>query len=279
MTLYRLHSVPIAVTKDQAQQIGADIFVRVESAWIVEVSGQGAKQRLMKSPLVPSFIVETRASYQVYFAAKERPAPDTTAYRIAPYFGGAVVQEYARKPGYLDGETRVTTRWRHSVAYTARQIASVFPRAKQPAPIAPISMSPNTNLLADPMDEELVAAGILQQQLPLLAFLETDDFASRVRWLFVAARNLEARSAPITPEAILSELVRYDQLADANSSLRWSLQELQRMASVPVPVDMLLDAASRLVQRRDARALVMQLDAEAERQQQEIDQQALEDAA
>lgn len=282
MTLYRLHSTAIEVTKEQAQVIGADIFFR-PPAYVVDVPKQN-RRAIERSPIVPSFVVECHASYQLYFAAKEAVAPQVTGHHIAPFFAGQTV-DYARKPGYLDVTTRVEKRWQHSVSYTARQLATAFPRVKQPAP-AHVPQNSAASLVPSPTDEQHVLAGILQGMLPALPDLEVDHFCSPVRLAFRAIRNLEARGIAILPQLVHHELVAYDRLADQDHQYSrysnaepWPVSRLEQLVAVPIPVDFVFAAADRLDSRLNARRLVIDLDAEAERVQHEIDSIALEDAA
>jgi hypothetical protein len=110
-------------------------------------SGTKAQQhkRLESSPLVPSFIVETRRGYQAWWGAKNASADHWNAIvleRLVPYFGADKnardICRILRAPGFLHlkdpaAPFRCRTVWRHDVAYTERQIAERFEWKQDPA--------------------------------------------------------------------------------------------------------------------------------------------------
>lgn len=163
--LYRMHDAsPAGVfpvsSKEEAQrwnEQGFGIFVSVNTfqggvrrrehlqqinAWAVDMddgSKNDQRRRLHASPLVPSFIVETKRGYQAWWAAKHA-RPETwnalVLERLVPFFGADKnardLCRILRKPGYLHLKDPaepflVRTVWRHSVSYTERQLAQAFP--------------------------------------------------------------------------------------------------------------------------------------------------------
>lgn len=293
MSLYRLHgSTPIAVSKDKAQAIGCDIFIRADEAraWIVEVAGRSPDDkprlhsRVNRGPLVPSFVVETRLGYQLHFAAKHY-SPDLSKQlvneRIAPGLHAAPVT-FARKPGYYDGQHLVSVVWRHSVSYTDIQIAQRFPRRPPLQTTQPVMAPISESLLVAPTSyEENVVAGALNGLLEYLPHAECDHFLSPARHVWTAIRNLDARGVAIKPGHVHAELVAYDRLAGRNYEGQWTLERLEQLASVPIGLVDVLAYLDQLDEALHRRRLVLALDEEdaVARQQQdaEIDDIALRD--
>lgn len=278
MNLYRLHSAPVVVSRDEAQAIGCDIFVRARDtkAWIVSLDDGPHRvqlQRIQRSPLVPSYVAETATGHQVYFAAKQ---PRAEAYDaivlelLAPFFGatGITLDGFARKPGY-----RVSKIWSHNVSYTERQIVSAFPRKRPAARHVPTSTA---SLMPSTLDEQLVISGMLHGAHDLLPFVETDDFVGPSRALFVAARCVQASGTRIDAAALYADLRRQDAIAGRT----YETHSLASIAAiVPAPTDLVLDAAFRLAAARAARETVLRVDARLEREQAEIDALALREVA
>lgn len=165
--LYRMCDLPTAeskaaipVTVDEARrwntpEHGFGIFVTVNSfngprrkenltrinAWAVDMD-EGTKQqmhdRLLKSPLVPSIIVETKRGYQAYWAARDGKAEHWNALvleRLVPFFGSDAnardLCRILRVPGFLHLKDpadpfKIRKVWEHQVVYTERQIAEAF---------------------------------------------------------------------------------------------------------------------------------------------------------
>lgn len=118
-----------------------DCLTRVR-AWAVDMDdGSKDEQRakLMKSPLVPSWIVETKRGYQAWWAAKEGAKPQhwnaLVLERLVPFFGSDKnardLCRILRVPGYLHLKDpadpfKVRVAWKHDVAYSERQLADAF---------------------------------------------------------------------------------------------------------------------------------------------------------
>ena len=110
-------------------------------AWAVDMD-EGTKQqmhdKLVRSPLVPSLIVETKRGYQAYWLAKDGKADHWNAIvleRLVPHFGSDAnardLCRILRVPGFLhlkDPSSPFLVRdvWRQSVAYSERQVAEAF---------------------------------------------------------------------------------------------------------------------------------------------------------
>lgn len=112
------------------------------NAWAIDIDdGSKTEQhdRLLKSPLVPSLIVETKRGFQAYWVAKDGKPEHWNAIvleRLVPWFGSDKnardLCRILRVPGFLHLKDpaepfRVTERWRQAVAYSERQMASEFP--------------------------------------------------------------------------------------------------------------------------------------------------------
>ena len=165
--LYRMCDLPTAeskaaipVTRDDAArwntpELGFGIFATVNTfdgprrkehlrrinAWAVDMD-EGTKQqmhaKLLKSPLVPSIIVETKRGYQAYWCAQDGKAEHWNALvleRLVPFFGSDAnardLCRILRVPGFLHLKDpadpfKIRTVWKHQVAYTERQIADAF---------------------------------------------------------------------------------------------------------------------------------------------------------
>lgn len=111
-------------------------------AWAVDMD-EGSKSeqrdRLLRSPLVPSLIVETKRGYQAWWAAKEGARPEhwnaLVLERLVPFFGSDKnardLCRILRVPGFLHLKDpadpfKVRIAWRHDVSYSERQIADAF---------------------------------------------------------------------------------------------------------------------------------------------------------
>lgn len=162
--LYRMHDsepngVFLVSSKEEAQHWNArghGIFVSVNTfrdavrrkdhlekinAWAIDMdagSKLDQRSRLHRSPLVPSYIVETKRGYQAWWFAKDAREITYNAIvleRLVPFFGADKnardICRILRKPGYLHLKDPkepfpISTAWRHSVTYTERQIAQAF---------------------------------------------------------------------------------------------------------------------------------------------------------
>lgn len=166
MTFYRMHDAPestkaaIVVEKSDAKnwntpEKGFGIFMTVNefdgarrkeclrkiNAWAVDMD-DGTKQeqhdRLLKSPLIPSLIVETKRGYQAYWIAKDGKAEHWNAIvleRLVPFFGAdnnaRDLCRILRVPGFLHLKNPaepflVRTVWQNHNAYRERDIAQAF---------------------------------------------------------------------------------------------------------------------------------------------------------
>jgi hypothetical protein len=112
-------------------------------AWPIDIDeGDKADQanRLMAAPLSPTAIVETRRGYQAYWAARDGASASNwnaiVLERLVPYFGAdrnaRDLCRILRAPNYLHLKDptqpfKVTTVWRHMVAYSERQMGEAFP--------------------------------------------------------------------------------------------------------------------------------------------------------
>jgi hypothetical protein len=110
-------------------------------AWAVDMDdGSKADQhaKLIRSPLVPSLIVETKRGYQASWIAKDGKPEHWNAIvleRLVPFFGSDKnardLCRILRVPGYLHLKDpadpfRVRVAWRHDVSYSERQLADAF---------------------------------------------------------------------------------------------------------------------------------------------------------
>lgn len=117
-------------------------------AWAVDIDAgtkEDMRAKLRGSPLVPSFVVETRRGYQAYWNAKDAKPEHWNALvleRLVPYFGADKnardLARILRVPGYLhqkDPTAPFLVRAVHAleVAYTERQLAESFPVYVDPA--------------------------------------------------------------------------------------------------------------------------------------------------
>lgn len=137
-------------------ELGFGIFLTVNSfngprrkeclakinAWAVDMdAGSKAEQhaKLIKSPLVPSLIVETKRGYQAWWAAKEGAKAEhwnaIVLERLVPFFGSDAnardLCRILRVPGFLHLKDpadpfKVRTAWKHEVSYSERQIGEAF---------------------------------------------------------------------------------------------------------------------------------------------------------
>lgn len=165
--LYRMHDSDderraregaIAVSREDAKrwnEQGYGIFVTVNTfngarrkdnlvsvnAWAVDID-KGTKReqrdRILRSPLVPSVVIETKSGYHVWWIAKDGKAEHWNAIvleRLVPFFGSDPnardICRILRMPGYLhmkDPKAPFEVRrvWKHEVAYTERQVAQSF---------------------------------------------------------------------------------------------------------------------------------------------------------
>ena len=165
--LYRMHDSPTAeskaaipVTREEAlhwntPERGFGIFVTVNTfsgarrkenlqrinAWAVDMD-EGTKQqmhdKLLKSPLVPSIIVETKRGYQAYWCARDGKAEHWNGIvleRLVPFFGSDAnardLCRILRVPGFLHLKNpaepfRIKRVWQHHVFYTEAQMAEAF---------------------------------------------------------------------------------------------------------------------------------------------------------
>lgn len=111
------------------------------NAWAIDIdvgSKLEQRDRLHRSPLVPSLIVETKRGYQAYWTARDAQADHWNAIvleRLVPFFGADKnardLCRILRAPGFLHLKDpkdpfMVRVAWRHDVAYTERQIAQAF---------------------------------------------------------------------------------------------------------------------------------------------------------
>lgn len=163
MNLYRMHDAsPAGVfpVADRAEakrwnEQGHGVFWTVNSfdgarrrenltkinAWAIDIDdGTKVEQRarLLKSPLVPSLIVETKRGFQAYWIAKQAKPEHWNAIvleRLVPAFGADKnardLCRILRVPGFLhlkdpQDPFLVTVVWKHDVGYTERQVAESF---------------------------------------------------------------------------------------------------------------------------------------------------------
>lgn len=112
------------------------------NAWAVDMD-EGTKSeqrdRILRSPLVPSMIVETKRGFQVYWNAKDGRGENWNAIvldRLVPFFGADKnardLARILRVPGYLHlkdpaNPFRVRLVNEHRVSYTQQQIGRAFP--------------------------------------------------------------------------------------------------------------------------------------------------------
>jgi hypothetical protein len=110
-------------------------------AWAVDMD-EGSKEeqqaRLLRSPLVPSMIVETKRGYQAWWIAKNGKPEHWNAIvleRLVPFFGSdrnaRDLCRILRVPGFLHLKDPadpflVKQVWRHDVGYTESQIGQAF---------------------------------------------------------------------------------------------------------------------------------------------------------
>lgn len=166
MQLYRMHDAPeaskaaVPVAADQAKlwntpEKGFGIFLTVNNfdgprrkenlrrinAWAIDMD-EGAKdeqaEKLRKSPLVPSVIVETKRGFQAYWCAKDGQAEHWNALvleRLVPHFGSDKnardLCRLLRAPGFLhlkdpSDPFKIRVVWKLEVSYTERQLAEAF---------------------------------------------------------------------------------------------------------------------------------------------------------
>jgi hypothetical protein len=163
--LYRMCDLPtaesraaIACTPDEARrfntpELGYGVFATVNSfngprrkenltrinAWAIDID-EGTKQqmheRLTKSPLIPSIIVETKRGYQAYWAAVDAK-PEHWDFivleHLVPFFGSDAnardLCRILRVPGFWhlkdpSDPFKIRRVWQHKVLYTERQVIS-----------------------------------------------------------------------------------------------------------------------------------------------------------
>lgn len=112
------------------------------AAWAIDMDdGTKAQMRtkLLASPVVPSFIVETKRGYQAYWIAKPGAKPEhwnaIVLERLVPRFGADKnardLCRIMRVPGYLHLKDPaepflVRAVWKLTVSYTERQMADAF---------------------------------------------------------------------------------------------------------------------------------------------------------
>lgn len=112
------------------------------NAWAVDMDdGTKAEQhaKLLRSPLVPSLIVETKRGYQAWWAAKEGAKAEhwnaIVLERLVPFFGSDKnardLCRILRVPGFLHLKDpadpfKVRIAWKHDVSYSERQIGEAF---------------------------------------------------------------------------------------------------------------------------------------------------------
>ena len=168
MQLYRMHDSPTAESKaaipvasrEEARrwntpELGFGIFVTVNefdgprrkeclrkiNAWAVDMdAGSKAEQhtKLLRSPIVPSFIVETKRGYQAWWGAKDGRAEHWNAIvleRLVPFFGAdrnaRDLCRILRAPNFLHLKDpadpfKCRIAWQHNVTYSEQQIARAF---------------------------------------------------------------------------------------------------------------------------------------------------------
>lgn len=161
--LYRMHDVsPAGVfpVADKAEarrwnEQGFGIFWTVNSfhgerrkenlekivSWAIDLdagSKREQRERILRSPIVPSLVVETKNGFHVYWLAKGARAEAWNAIvleRLVPYFGAdrnaRDLCRILRVPGFLHLKDPkepflVRVAWQHAVAYTEQQIAQAF---------------------------------------------------------------------------------------------------------------------------------------------------------
>ena len=150
----------IAIARSEAfhwntPELGFGIFLTVNSfdgarrkenltrinAWAVDMDA-GTKDeqhtKLLRGPLVPSLIVETKRGFQAWWAARDGKADHWNALvleRLVPFFGSDKnardLCRILRVPGYLHLKDpadpfKVRVAWKHDVSYSERQIAEAF---------------------------------------------------------------------------------------------------------------------------------------------------------
>lgn len=162
MQLYRMHDADprgvFPVTKEEApgwNAQGHGIFVAVNefsgarrrenltriNAWAIDLD-EGTKleqkARLLRSPLVPSMVIETKNGFHAWWIAKEAKADHWNAVvleRLVPFFGADKnardLCRILRFPGFdhlKDPANPFPVRlvWQHHVGYTERQMAQAF---------------------------------------------------------------------------------------------------------------------------------------------------------
>lgn len=165
--LYRLHdsddelrtkegAKPIARAEaEHWQSRGYGIFVAVNefdgprrkenlrkiSAWAIDIDGGGKdeqRKRLLRSPLVPSMIVETKSGFHAWWIARDGKPEHWNAIvleRLVPFFGSDKnardLCRILRMPGFLHlkdpaAPFKIRIAWRHEVSYSERQLAQAF---------------------------------------------------------------------------------------------------------------------------------------------------------
>ena len=118
-------------------------FLKRIKAWAVDMDeGTKAEQhaKLMRSPLVPSMVIETKRGYQAYWGAQIGAKPEhwnaIVLERLVAHYGADKnardLCRILRADGYLhlkDPATPFLCRavWRHDVVYTERQIGEAYP--------------------------------------------------------------------------------------------------------------------------------------------------------
>lgn len=202
MQLYRSTGIPISRADAVRDNIPAYWRPVDQGAWAVEMN-KILRPRLLRSPLVPSLIVETRHHYQVYFVAKNPLAENRRAVveeRLVPYFS-ATTRDLMPAPG----TTGAAIRWRHEVGYTEQQMARAFAWRGSARPVLELDASTEAKALG-----ALILRNDLLSAVP---GLEVDDFSDlRHKVVFQAVRNLESRGEEIGVVSLESEIEHQGKL-------------------------------------------------------------------
>lgn len=110
-------------------------------AWAIDIDAgdkRAQRDRILRSPLVPSLVVETKSGFHVWWIARDGKPEHWNAIvleRLVPFFGSDKnardLCRILRMPGFLhlkDPKSPFAVRiaWKHAVSYTERQLAQAF---------------------------------------------------------------------------------------------------------------------------------------------------------
>lgn len=181
-------------------------------AWAVDMDAGSKKEQLekiRKSPLVPSSVVETKRGFQCYWRAKNAKPEHWNAIvleRLVPYFGADKnardMARILRVPGFYHLKNPaepflVREVWSWDVAYHEEELARAFKRAGKP-PEPPERTA------------ERAHAAIAREQR-----VHGDDFWDRV-WSMDCERGLERLSGHA---AVRGELYTFKPVSNGNKNI------------------------------------------------------------